>query len=219
LADSSFAGRWETNRSKEPLSARIKEAVAPQGDLKKKLNETDRALASQIVKLDRSIAKMNEKEKNLFSRTSSAFQRHDTVLANAYANELSEQRKAIKLVTSAKLSLESVQARLKTITDIGDLANLLSPVGQVVGSVRRALVTVMPSANETMGEISSGLEGLVREIGGISGTTGFIFETTSEDAEKILAEASVVAESKMSQNLPDLPDVSATDTAATDTSI
>jgi division protein CdvB (Snf7/Vps24/ESCRT-III family) len=161
---------------------------------------------------------MTQKEKTLFSRTSSAFQKHDTVQANAFANELSELRKAIKLVNGAKLSLESVQARLKTITDIGDMAMVLAPVGQVVRSVRKTLITVMPTANESMGEINSDLEGLMREVGSISGISGFNFETTGEDAEKILAEASAVAESKMSQNLPDIPEISS-DQSTADTSI
>ncbi len=219
MADNSFTGKWQTDRSKETFSTRIKNAVNEPSDLRKKLNDTDRALTSQIVKLDKSIAKMEEKEKKLFTRTSTAMQKHDTVSANAYASELTELRKAIKLVNGAKLSLESVQGRLKTITDIGDLATVLAPVGQVVRTVRTTLIAVMPSANETMGEINSGLEGLMQEIGSISGITGFNFDTTSEEAEKILAEASVVAETKMASTLPDLPDVNSSDQSTTDTSI
>ena len=218
LQDTNFANRWQTDKSQEPVSTRIKEAVAPQGDLKKKLTETERSLTSQISKLDKTIAKMNVKEKNLFSKTSTAFQRHDTVQAHAYANELSELRKAIKLVNGAKLSLQSVQGRLKTITDIGDLAMILVPAGQVVGSVRRTLVQVMPSANESIGDINTGLEGLMQEIGSISGISGFNLETTNEESEKILAEASVVAESKMATSLPTLENLAETDSSAVDTS-
>ncbi len=219
MADSNFVDKWQTNRDKESVSTTIKNIVAPQGDLKKKLNYTDKALASQISKLDKSITKMNEKERKLFTKTSTAFQRHDTVQAQAYANELSELRKAIKLVNSAKLCLESVQGRLKTITDIGDLAIVLVPAGQVIRSVRKTLMTVMPSANDSIGEINSGLDGLMQEIGSISNIPGFSFDATSEEAEKILAEASVVAESKMSPALPTLEGVTASDTAAADTSI
>ncbi len=220
MADNNFVGKWQTDRDKEPVSAKIKNIVAPQGDLKKKLNETERALASQISKLDKTITKMNAKEKGLFTKTSAAFQKHDTVQAHAYANELTELRKAIKLVNGAKLCLESVQGRLKTITDVGDLAVALIPAGQVVRSVRKTLMSVMPSANESIGEINSGLEGLMQEIGSISGMSGFSFDSaTSEEAEKILAEASVVAESKMASNLPNLDNVPMPDPSAGDTSI
>jgi division protein CdvB (Snf7/Vps24/ESCRT-III family) len=220
LTGTNFSDRWQIDRSKESVSAQIKNTVAPQADLKKKLGETERALNSQISKLDKTIAKMGEKEKNLFSKASAAFQRHDTVQAHAYANELSELRKAIKLVNGAKLSLESVQVRLKTITDIGDLAMVLVPVGQVVRSVRKTLVTVMPSANDSIGEINSGLQGLMQDIGSLTNTSGFNLETTSEEAEKILAEASVVAESKMASTLPTLDEVSSSnETTAANTSI
>lgn len=201
------------------MSSRIKEAVAPQADLKKKINNTERALGAQITKLDRTLARMTEKEKSLFSKTSAAFQKHDTDQAKAFANELSELRKSIKLVNSAKLSLERVEVRLKTITDIGDLAVTLAPVGHVVKSVRKTLVSVMPSANESMNEISSGLEGVMQEMGNISNLNEFNFDTTNDEAEKILAEASIMAESKMSTNLPDLSSVSTSDQSATDTSI
>jgi len=141
-------------------------------------------------------------------------QRHDTELARAYANELSEHRKAIKLVQSAKLSLESVQLRLKTITDFGDLANVIAPVGQVMKSVRKSLSTVMPSANDSLSEMASTLDGLMQEVGGVPGMS-MNFDTNGEEAEKILAEASAIAETKMASTFPNLPDVQDTPTSNT----
>ena len=96
-------------------------------------------------------------------------QRHETEQARAYANELSEHKKAIKLVTSAKISIEKVQLRLKTITDFGDLANVIAPVGQVMRTVRKQLAIVMPTANDSLGEVASTLDGLMQEIGGYQG--------------------------------------------------
>ncbi|MGI0080634.1 MAG: Snf7 family protein [Nitrososphaerales archaeon] len=212
---SNFSNKWETDRSREPTSQKIKETVSPPGNLRKKLTETDRSLQMQIMKLDKTIAHMGEKEKRLFTKTSVAFQKHDTLQAKAYANELAELRKAIKLVNSAKLALENVQVRLRTITDIGDLTMTLAPVGHVIKSVRRTLVQVMPSANSSFGEISSTLDGLMMEVGSIP-TMGFSFDTSSEEAEKIIAEASAVAETKMASTLPSIPDI---ESGATDTSI
>lgn len=201
-----FTDKWQQNRNGESTSQRIKEAVNPPTDLKKKLVDTDRSLNSQISKLDKTIAKMTEKEKSLFNKTSSAFQKHDTTMAHAYANELSEHRKAMKLVQGAKLSLEQVQLRLKTITDYGDLANVIAPVGQVVRTVRKNLQSVMPGANDTLSEINSGLEGMMQEIGTVPGMS-MSFDTNGEEAEKILAEASVIAETKMSGSFPSIPDM------------
>jgi division protein CdvB (Snf7/Vps24/ESCRT-III family) len=209
-----FQNKWKKSSENESIPQKIKQTVAPAGDLKKKLFETDRALGSQIVKLDKTLTKMNEKEKNLFGKTSAAFQRHDTFQANAYASELSELRKAIKLVQGAKLSLESVQVRLTTITDIGDLAVAIAPVGQVVRTVRKSLMVVMPSANETMSDINNTLQGLMQEVGSVPSSFGFDMNPSSEGAEKILAEAAVVAESKMGNVLPTLPDLQSDEPAS-----
>ncbi|MHB1867810.1 MAG: hypothetical protein ACYCPP_02570, partial [Nitrososphaerales archaeon] len=62
-----FTNRWQQNRSNESTSQKIKDAVNPQTDLRKKLVETDRSLNSQISKLDKTVAKMTEKEKSLFN--------------------------------------------------------------------------------------------------------------------------------------------------------
>jgi len=187
----------------------IKDAMNPPGDLRRRLVDTDRSLTAQIGKLDKTLTKMTEKEKVLFNKTTVAFQKHDTTMAQAYANELSEHRKAMKLVQSSRLCLEQVQMRLKTITDFGDLANVIAPVGQVVRTVRNSLQNVMPSANDTLSEISNGLQGMMLEVGSVPGLS-MNFESSSEEAEKILAEASVVAETKMASTLPDVPDTSVT---------
>ncbi|HYB04248.1 MAG TPA: Snf7 family protein [Nitrososphaerales archaeon] len=204
-----FTDRWETNRDKETVPKMIKDAMNPAGDLRRRLVDTDRSLTAQIGKLDKTLTKMTEKEKVLFNKTTVAFQKHDTTMAQAYANELSEHRKAMKLVQSSRLCLEQVQMRLKTITDFGDLANVIAPVGQVVRTVRNSLQNVMPSANDTLSEISNGLQGMMLEVGSVPGLS-MNFESSSEEAEKILAEASVVAETKMASTLPDVPDTSVT---------
>ncbi len=183
-----FTDKWQMNRDKETVPKIIKDAMNPPGDLRKKLVDTDRSLTSQISKLDKTLTKMTEKEKVLFNKTTVAFQKHDTTMAQAYANELSEHRKAMKLVQSSRLCLEQVQMRLKTITDFGDLANVIAPVGQVVRTVRTSLQNVMPSANDTLSEISTGLQGMMLEVGSVPGMS-MSFESTGEEAEKILAEA------------------------------
>jgi division protein CdvB (Snf7/Vps24/ESCRT-III family) len=57
---------------------------------------------------------------------------------------------------------------------------------------------------------------MMQEIGSVPGLA-INFDANSEDAEKILAEASVIAETKMSSTLPSIPDLQ--DTTTTNTSI
>ena len=73
-------------------------------------------------------------------------------------------------------------------------------------TVRKPLAVIMPTANDSLGEVASTLDGLMQEIGGVPGMS-MSFDTNGEEAERILAEASVVAETKMAGNLPTLPDL------------
>ena len=47
---------------------------------------------------------------------------------------------------------------------------------------------------------------MMQEIGTVPGM-GLSFDTNGEEAEKILAEASVIAETKMSGSFPSIPDM------------
>ena len=96
-----FADRWQTNRDKDNVPRKLKDAMNPPGGVFRKNWLTPiRSLTAQISKLDKTVTKMSEKEKVLFNKTTIAFQKHDTTMAQAYANELSEHRKAMKLVQS-----------------------------------------------------------------------------------------------------------------------
>jgi division protein CdvB (Snf7/Vps24/ESCRT-III family) len=88
---------------------------------------------------------------------------------------------------------------------------VIAPVGQVVRTVRTSLQKVMPSANDTLSEISTGLQGMMLDIGSVPGMS-MSFESNGEEAERILAEASVVAETKMASSLPDIPEAALNNT-------
>jgi division protein CdvB (Snf7/Vps24/ESCRT-III family) len=66
------------------------------------------------------------------------------------------------------------------------------------------LVSVFPEAENELGEIGNLLSGIMIEAGQSSGMT-MNFDTSNEDAQKILAEASTVAEQRIKEKFPDLP--------------
>jgi division protein CdvB (Snf7/Vps24/ESCRT-III family) len=117
---------------------------------------------------------------------------------------LAEVRKMEKLVMNAKLALDQVQLRLRTVTEFGDIVATLGPVIGVLRSVRTGLVGVLPEAENELGDISNMLSGLMFDVGQSSGLS-LNFNSVNEDAAKILAEAATVAEQKINANLPDLP--------------
>jgi division protein CdvB (Snf7/Vps24/ESCRT-III family) len=72
---------------------------------------------------------------------------------------------------------------------------------------------VLPEAENELGEIGNMLSGLMFDAGTSCGSS-LNFNNVNEDAAKILDEAAVVAEQKVSANFPDLPPGMSTSSAS-----
>jgi division protein CdvB (Snf7/Vps24/ESCRT-III family) len=164
-----------------------------------------RQIQIQVVKLDQAAAKLREKDASIFSKVVSSMQRNDTTRASMLANELSEVRKMSNVVTQAKLALEQLNLRLNTIQDLGDIANTLAPAINVIKGVQPGLVNLVPDAEREIGEISTLLSGILVDAGQIDGGQ-LSFETNSEEAEKVIEEASAIVAERMSAKFPDVPE-------------
>jgi division protein CdvB (Snf7/Vps24/ESCRT-III family) len=62
----------------------------------------------------------------------------------------------------------------------------------------------MPDAQGALGEIGAQLSSIMVDVGTISGTNFYQAEN-SEEANKILSEAAAIAEKRMSDSLPEVP--------------
>ena len=71
-------------------------------------------------------------------------------------------------------------------------------------NVKQDIAGVMPDAEGEMGEVSSLLSGILVDAGSMGGYS-MNFETANEEAEKALSEAAAVAESRMKEKFPDIP--------------
>ena len=60
------------------------------------------------------------------------------------------------------------------------------------------------NAQDTLGEIGSQLNSIMVDVGEITGTN-FSLGEPNEDAQKILAEASAIAEKRVNETFPDVP--------------
>jgi division protein CdvB (Snf7/Vps24/ESCRT-III family) len=163
-----------------------------------------RRLDLQINKLDQAAERFSQKDKALFAKIVDAYAKHDSAHANIYANELAEVRKMEKIVMNARLALDQVQLRLRTVTEFGDIVMTLGPAISVLRSVSAGLVGVLPEAENELADIGNMLSGLMFDAGTSSGLS-LNFNSVNEDAAKILDEAAAVAEQKVSANFPDLP--------------
>ena len=200
---SKFEEKW-VREQKPAMGDRVREAIRPPGPLKPRLEDAVRAIQAQIAKLETTSAKQREKDAAIFNKVVTAIQKHDTQHASVYANELAEIRKMNKTVTSSKVALEQIALRLNTVTELGDIVVALAPAMSVLRSVKSGIISVMPEAEKEINEISGLLSSILVDAGTVSGTT-LNFEAANEDAERILAEASAVAEQRMKEKFPELP--------------
>ncbi|MEM3771909.1 MAG: Snf7 family protein, partial [Candidatus Micrarchaeia archaeon] len=194
---SKFEEKW-VKEQKPGMGDRVREAVRPSGPLKPRLEDAIRAIQTQIARLDAMATKLKERDAAIFNKVVSSIQKHDTQHASVFANELAEIRKMLRMVTSSKLALEQIVLRLNTVTELGDIVVTLAPAMAVIRSVKSGIISVLPEAEREINEISSLLSSILVDAGQVSGTT-LNFEAANEDAEKILAEASAVAEQRMKE--------------------
>jgi division protein CdvB (Snf7/Vps24/ESCRT-III family) len=199
-----FSKKWESKRQEQPFSNRVKEAVRPPGPLKPRLDFAVRRIELQTQKLDQATERFSQRDKTIFARIVDAFSKHDTARANVFANELAEIRKMERLIMNAKLALEQIVLRLRTVSELGDVVSTLGPAVGVLRSVRTGLASVFPEAESELGEIGNLLSGIMIEAGQSSGMT-LNFDSVNEDAQKILTEASTVAEQRIKEKFPELP--------------
>ncbi|HVB95356.1 MAG TPA: Snf7 family protein [Nitrososphaerales archaeon] len=200
---SHFTNNWDKKRS-TGIGERLRNAFNNPGPLKPRLDALMHQIQIVMSKLDSSMAKIRDRDAALFSKTVAAVQKHENQRASMFANELAEVRKVGKMVTQSKLALEQIVLRLNTITELGDIVNTLAPATSIVRSVKQDIVGFMPDAEGEMGEVSSLLSGILVDAGSMGGYT-MNFETANEEAEMALSEAAAVAESRMKEKFPDIP--------------
>lgn len=199
-----FTKKWESKREETSFVDVLRGSVKQQPPLKPRLDFAVRRIELQINRLDQTNERFAQKDKALFAKLVDAYTRHDTAHANIYANELAEIRKMAKLTMNARLALDQVALRIKTVTEFGDIVSTLGPAIGVLRGVSAGMVGVLPEAENELGDIGNMLSGLMFEAGSGTGMT-LNFDSVNEDAAKILSEAAAVAEQKVSSNFPDLP--------------
>jgi division protein CdvB (Snf7/Vps24/ESCRT-III family) len=198
--------KWNNNAQSESIRDKLREVTQSQTPLKPRIEEAQRKLQIQISKLDAISSKMQEKDKVIFNRIVNAMQNHDSHYAKVLSGELSQIRRTNKMVNSAKLAFEQIQLRLNTMTELGDVVVTLSPAMSVIKGIQSGLKTMLPEADQSFGQISELLGGIMSGSSQIPATEiGSRDLTFSEEAIKIMEEASAIVEEDTRDKFPDLP--------------
>ncbi len=208
----SLSAKW--SKQQQPgIAEKINDTIKPKGALKPRVNEGIKKLQSQIKKLDAMLSSLQDRDAKLFQRIVDATQKHDVQTSKVLGNELAEVRKVSKILSSARISLEQIELRLTTCSDLGDTVVAIMPTMGLMRNLKSSLGKVMPGAEHEIGQMADMLGGFMTES--FSGDAAFgINETTNSESESILKEAAAVAESSAGQMFPSVPSSSEEATTA-----
>jgi len=163
-------------------------------------------LGIQMERLEIMANKIQQKDRDLFQRCIGAQMSGDLAHARLYANECAEVRKIAHVVLSSQLALEKVILRLDTVLEMGDVMADMKPIVGIVAETKDKVAGIVPHVANELEQINSMLSDLSIVAGPVIDAPADI-ETADEDAQKVLKESSAIAEERLSQAFPKLPEV------------
>ena len=199
----SFSNQWNKEAKKDPTE-RIRDSLRTQKPLKPTMETAKNRLGIQTQKLDTLLEKLKSKDRTLFDQIVTHLQNHDSQQSKMLSNELSQVRRTIKTISQLKMSLEQVHMRLESTIDIGDALTALKPAVGTLSKVKTGLTGLMPNVDTELGEISDVFSDIMVNANSTS-DIGFALNPSGGDVHNILAEASIVAEQRVTDNFPDVP--------------
>jgi division protein CdvB (Snf7/Vps24/ESCRT-III family) len=199
----SFRNQWNKEAKKDPTE-RIRESLKSQKPLKPTMESAKNRMGIQTQKLDTLLEKLKSKDRALFNQIVTHLQNHDSQQSKMLSNELSQVRRTIKTISQLKMSLEQVHMRLESTIDIGDALTALKPAVGTLSKVKTGLSGLMPNVDVELGEINDVFSDIMVNANSTS-DIGFALNPSGGDVTNILAEASMVAEQRVTDNFPDVP--------------
>lgn len=190
----------------ESISQKVMGRVKPDVPLKNKIELAQRKLQFQISKLETITEKLQKKHDGIFEKVVNAQKARNNAYAQAYASELVQVRKMKDMVNGAKLSMEQIQLRLNTVSELGDVVVTLSPCMSIIKGLSPSLNGLMPEANASMQDLSQILGDVMS--GSSLGSVDMLNVENHQSADSlaILEEAHAVIAGQTKQSIPDIPD-------------
>ena len=200
-----WSKRWAGPEEEgESLAKRIRDIISPPPPVRQQIVTALYKIGAQINKLDYSLAKLQSYDKMLFEKTVNAIVEGDKSKAAMYANEVAEVRKMAKVIMTVRYALERVKLRLETAVIFGDVQANLAPAIVALRQVAGYIKGMIPDVFAELVEIDENLQ-----VAMLQATTQapIMLESTyvTEEAQKILRDASIVAEQRLKEAFPELP--------------
>ena len=207
----SFSDKWHALKNNEKLSQAFMGRVKPDAPLKNRLDTAQKKLQLQITKLAEIDTKLQQKNNAIFEKIVSSKKANNETYAKVYANELAEIRKHQKMINNAKLSMEQIQIRLNTVSELGDVVVTLSPCMSLIKGLSTSLGGMMPTVSESMQDLSTMLGDIVTGSSITHDGSLGEMDTMNSDATAILEEAQSIVSENTRQSMPDPPSATTID--------
>ena len=207
----SFSDKWHALKNNEKLSQAFMGRVKPDAPLKNRLDTAQKKLQLQITKLAEIDTKLQQKNNAIFEKIVNSKKANNETYAKVYANELAEIRKHQKMINNAKLSMEQIQIRLNTVSELGDVVVTLSPCMSLIKGLSTSLGGMMPTVSDSMQDLSNMLGDIVTGSSITHDDSLGQMDTMNSDATAILEEAQTIVSENTRQSMPDPPSATTID--------
>ena len=207
----SFSDKWNALKNNEKISQAFMGRVKPDAPLKNRLDTAQKKLQLQITKLAEIDTKLQQKNNAIFEKIVSSKKANNETYAKVYANELAEIRKHQKMINNAKLSMEQIQIRLNTVSELGDVVVTLSPCMSLIKGLSTDMGGMMPTVSDSMQDLSNMLGDIVTGSSITHDGSLGQMDTMNSDATAILEEAQSIVSENTRQSMPDPPSATTID--------
>jgi division protein CdvB (Snf7/Vps24/ESCRT-III family) len=200
-----FDRSWARQR-KPATSEKIKEKVRTPQPLKPRVEFAKNRIEAQSQKLDKVLHNLKDKENSLFNQVVSSLQKHDMQKGKMLSNELAQTKKTEKMISQIKLAVEQVNLRLESTLSMGDAVESIGPAIGALTKVKSGLAGAMPNVDSELGEINGVFSEVLSNVQSVEniGSASLEYGARGEDVDRILSEASAIAEQRANENLPDV---------------
>jgi division protein CdvB (Snf7/Vps24/ESCRT-III family) len=178
----------------------------PGGPLKPRLDAVQKKIHVQISRLEEIYELLKLRDKEIFQKLTISIKQNDAQHSAVILSELTKTRQVSRVTILSCIALEKLMGKLSSASDFGDVVTILSPAMAVVKNLRSSLTPYVPEMEENLGVISELLSGILVDAGQVGGHT-INFEVANAGAVGLIGEASIAADQKVKEELPDIPDL------------
>jgi division protein CdvB (Snf7/Vps24/ESCRT-III family) len=167
--------------------------------------QTVRRLKTQQLRLEQATVRLRERDRTLFNACVAQVRLKRPERAVICANELSEVRKVLNMVTQCQLALERIVLRLETIKEVSEIMADLGPALRSLRVLTETMVNVMPDVAQELQRVNDSISETLAITKVNAPDTIAPLTARTEAGEEILKEVSAVLEKKLSEELPAPP--------------